>query len=394
MKRTSDGFGPLSLWERAGAKGSQTNAHPASLYAPAHPLIRPLTRPPSPRVIRICTPALITLLLNACTLASVNTPPDNRDPWTALPRVDGPPVLIEADASIDDLFEMPAGSALTLARIDPDSGDLVTIRWRDTGTLGFYPASTIKWITAAMALEMMDTHEMTLDTVIQVGDDPPGSMRDLLASMIVMSNNDAFNTLQEAVGFGETYQQMLAWGCTDSMIRRHFTRPHWNHSRRMKIDQHGTPVKILPARPAADIPLNGDPNPNGNPESNWFTTDDFIRCGAATLMGPTRERTYFPEVAGWLSYTNQCFVRDGLNRVTAEHPDRPAYVILNKPGWWPGDGANVDLAYIHDVQRNNDYLLAIYYQGTLKEAKTGITQAAFALFDAIHTGRLELIPAD
>ena len=379
-------------------RGIETNAKKPVLHSITHALIRPLTRPPSPKGRRACILTLLALLLPACTLAPMNhttaTPPADRAPWTALPRVDGKPTLFDADASIDGLFEMPAGSALTLARVDPQTGELIAVRWRDTGRTGFYPASTIKWITAAMVLAMMDDHGMTLDTVIRVGDDAPGSMRDLLASMIVMSDNEAFNTLQEAVGFAETYERMRAWGCTDSMIRRHFTRPHWNHSRPVRVFDGGELRMTLPARPAADIPLNTDPNPDGNPESNWFTTDDFVRCGGATLMGPTRDRTYFPEFTGWLSYTNQCFVRDGLQKVTAKHQDRPAFVILNKPGWWPGDGANVDLAYIHDVARGEDYVLAVYFQGTLEEAEVGIREAAFALFDAIHTGRLELVTAE
>ncbi len=320
------------------------------------------------------------------------TPAHPDRPWLGLPRLDGAPTLVGVDASLDGLFDMPEGSAMTVARVDPATGRLLTARWRDTGDLGFYPASTVKWVTAAMTLELMQAHDMRLDTVLQVGDDPPRSMRDLLAGMIVMSDNQAFNTLQEAVGFGETYERMKSWGCTKAMIRRHFTRPHWSHSREVRIHDGGRLAATIAPRPAPDIPLNADPNPEGNPESNWFTTDDLVRCAAAMMMGPTRDRPHFDELCAHLGYTNQGFIRDGLAKLTAQRDDRPAFVTLNKPGWWPGDGANVDLAYVYDVNRREHYLIGLYVQGTLEEAKAVMAEASRAVFAAIHDGGLRLDP--
>ncbi len=315
-----------------------------------------------------------------------------RQPWAELPQGTLPVRLQAARAGIDELIDLPPGSMLTLARVTPQ-GQLITARWRNTGSMGFYPASTVKWVTAFMALDWMDRHQLTLDHVIQVGDDPPASLRGLLSAMIVVSDNDAFNTLQEAVGFAETYEAMQRWGCEKSMVRRHFTRPRYNSSRAVQlISPLGETIKTIPGRPPAEIPLNDDdrPAPVGNREANWFTSDDLVRMVAATLMGPMRERTYFAEVTQWLSATDQCFARDGLVRLTGRLAGSPGFVVLNKPGWWPGDGANVDALYIYDVQRDEHYLLGVYVQGTEEDAKKYMSEAAEKLFTAIHEGRLRL----
>ncbi len=311
-------------------------------------------------------------------------------PWLDLPALDGAPRLINSGTDLGPLFELPAGSALTLARIDPDTGDLYCARWRDTGRFGFYPASTIKWNTAFLMLDVMQERGLSLDHAMQVGDDPPRTLRDLLAGMLVMSDNDAFNTLQEAVGFKETYDWMRAIGCSDSLVRRHFTRPHWNHSRVVRVwSPAGEELEPIAERPAVDIPLNSDPAPGSKRESNWFTADDFIRCGAATLMAGDRTDPRFVFVTDQLAYTNQCYVREGLWRVTTALPGRPGFVVLNKPGWWPGDGANCELCYIYDVQRGGHYLLAVYVQGTNEQAQAAMSGAAEAIFRQIVAGELD-----
>ncbi|MFN3168202.1 MAG: serine hydrolase [Phycisphaeraceae bacterium] len=312
-------------------------------------------------------------------------------PWLRLPTMEHAPRLIDSGIALDGLFDLPDGSALTLARIDPQTGDLLCARWNNTGSLGFYPASTIKWNTAFLALGVMREHDLSLDHVIQVGDDPPRSLRDLIAGMLVMSDNQAFNALQETVGFRETYDWMRSIGCADSLVRRHFTRPHWNHSRAVRVwSPQGAELRPIAARPAVDMPLNGDPAPGSPRESNWFTTDDLIRCGAATLMQAGRGDPGFVFVTDQLAYTNQCYVREGLWRVTAALPSRPGYVSLNKPGWWPPDGANSELCYVYDVQRGGHYLLAVYVQGTNEDARVAMGDAAQAIFTAIAQGGLAL----
>ncbi|MEM6853338.1 MAG: serine hydrolase, partial [Planctomycetota bacterium] len=134
------------------------------------------------------------------------------EPWLALPRIESTVRLIDSGADLDGLFDMPDGSTLTVASVDMATGDLHTARWRGTGDVGFYPASTIKWITAAMAVAWMDQHDMSPETVIQLGDERPATMRELILSSLMMSDNDAFNTLQESVGFAETYAAMKNWG--------------------------------------------------------------------------------------------------------------------------------------------------------------------------------------
>ncbi|MEM6749105.1 MAG: serine hydrolase [Planctomycetota bacterium] len=307
-------------------------------------------------------------------------------PWLTLPELQGAPQLVDAGDGLDDLFDLTDRSAFTLARVEAD-GTLTTWRWRDTGAQGFYPASTIKWITGALSLLWADDHGLPLDAVVQVGDDPPVPYRDLLLGMLTMSDNDHFNTLQEAVGFAETRDALLAWGVNDGLIRRNFKRPRFSHSRQVRLWVDGQARAVIRARPTPEIPLN--PNYDGNAESNYFTPDDFIRAGAATLMRPEfRNTRHFETFVAGLAYTNQCYTRLGLARVTAELDERPAFVVLNKPGWWPPDGAISELCYIYDVRQGSHYFLAVYAHGTQDQAKQNVSNAAHAVFRAIHAGQL------
>jgi hypothetical protein len=339
-------------------------------------------------------------------------PESNPDaPWLALPDITLPAELTPADTAaqraFDGLFELPAGSALTYAEVNGD-GSLTAYRWRETGTLGFYPASTIKWISVALTLRLMDEHDVPAASVLELDEyvpnpaaDPaqtilgttPGrrTLRDLILDTLVMSGNEAFNVLQETVGFAETHAALRSWGVEHSLIRRHFTRPHWNHSRPVTITRPDGRVVRLPARPPVNLPPNdtlGNPRTPklDNPESNVFTTDDFVRVAAATLMGPTRRSGRFDLLTQGLGWTNQCYVREGLNRLTAERADRPGFVVLNKPGWWPPDGAHSELGYIHDLRRSAHAFLAVYIQGEQDAARRAMGDAARAIFGARHNG--------
>ena len=322
--------------------------------------------------------------------------PADPDPWQTLPALALPIEMRSAGLDLRELVKLPDGSAMTFAELhpEPDTGHprLHAARYAATGRQPFYPASTIKWITAALAVDWMDQHDLEPETVVQVGDDRPATLRELILSSLVMSDNDAFNTLQEAVGFAETHAALQQWGVRDGLIRRHFTRPHWNHSRPVTLHPPAGGRRTLPARPAVDLPLNRDPRPAplGNPEANSFTTDDLVRVAAATLAGPLRHRRHFPLLTAGLGWTNQNYLREGLTRLTGEHPDRPAFVTLQKPGWWPPDGANSELAYIYDLARNRHCFLAVYIQGSLEQAQQAMSDAAHHLFAALLDGSANL----
>lgn len=337
-------------------------------------------------------------------------------PWQQLPAYqasDFPLVLQDAATPLDDLFDLPEGSAVSFAKVTP-TGELVTARWRDTGRLGYYPASTIKWVSAAMMVQMMEDRKLPLDTVLQLGDltlsdavrasevkedaqedvkedeqvdqtkiiDPAWSIRELILGNLMMSDNDFFCILQEAVGFAETYEQMRAWGMKDSMIRRHFKRPRYNWSRPVNLTLPDGSNQTIPARPTADIPLN--PGGIGNDEANYFTTDDLIVMAAATLGGPLRHCQAFDLMVQGLSYSNQRYVAEGLGRVTTKLENRPAFLSLNKPGWWPDDGNNVEACYIYDFQLETHYLLGVYIQGTIEESQANMSKVAESIFSALH----------
>ncbi|QDU72992.1 serine hydrolase [Mucisphaera calidilacus] len=313
---------------------------------------------------------------------------DPSSPWLDLPEVSLPIVLEASAAGLDELVDLPEGSALTLARVDRETATVRAARWRDTGSLEFYPASTIKLATVALALGVMDRYGWDLDTVIEVGDDLPISLRRLLASTIVLSSNSGFCTLHELVGTRETHEAMRSWGIKDSIVRRHFRRPAYSHSRVIKAYRGGEVVTTIPERPAFDA----EPETSGvKTRSNVYTTDDFCRLAAAVLAGPdVRGTTFYNHLPNWLSLTNHSYVAEGLGEVTGKLAGHPAFVTLNKPGWWPGTGAVSEVGYIYDVQMDEHYVFGVYHQGTLPEAHVNTMRAFEAVFTAIHRDGLRL----
>lgn len=331
-----------------------------------------------------------------------------RGPWEAVGDVQFPVRLGKIDpVGLDDLIDMPRGSALTVARVNPD-GTLVSADWRGTGEWGFYPASIVKFTTAAMTLQFLDRHGLAIDDVLHVGDDMAMTFRELLAETIVMSGNDTFNTLQEAMGFAETYAEMQRWGVVQARIRRHFRSPRYNHSRGVVVTgPKGEERLRMSPRPPADVPFHdgnagkvwGVRGPRGfsaaqpastdNVQSNWWCTDDLVRALAAIMFSPTRRTRHFAEVMGWASFTNQNRLRDGLRALTASHPRHPPFVTVNKPGWWPPDGVNVEMGYVYDVEQDRHYLVGMYYQGEFQASAVGMARATRLLFEWLRAGGLD-----
>jgi hypothetical protein len=304
-------------------------------------------------------------------------------PWQQVAEAVFPVELnLRRDAEFDALFDFPAGSACTVARVNAATGGLEALDWRGKGAWGFYPASIVKWVTCAMALGFLDRHGLPIDAVLHVGDDKAMTFRELLAETMVFSGNETFNTLQEAVGFAETYAEMRRWGVREARIRRHFRHPRYNHSRAVRVtDGRGRLLLELAERPAAEIPFH-DNNVPGSAEgqSNWWSTNDLVRATYAILFGPTRRTRYFPMLTTWAGMTNQCRVRDGLREVTGGDAGHPGFVILNKPGWWPDDSSNVEMTYVYDMAGESHYLVGMYYHGTLEDSAAGMAEASRRIF--------------
>ncbi|MEM7806949.1 MAG: serine hydrolase, partial [Planctomycetota bacterium] len=316
---------------------------------------------------------------------------DPAEPWTERRTVKTPIVLLDGGATSEsqavlDAIDMPEGSAMTIAKIDVDG--LRAIRWRDTGDDGFYPASTVKLATALMTLRQVNDLEPELPFqawLVSLDDSEPKPVAELLTAMIKESDNDDFNTLQEVAGFAETRDFLKGIGCESLLIRRHFTRPHWNHSRPARFVS-GEAVVDVDARPAPDMPLNA-----AGGESNWSSTDDLVRLAAATFLTDARDLDGFGVLTDAMAETNEPFVGRGLDRLGN-------FKQYNKPGWWPGDGSFCDVAYVFDRETNLHYLVGIYWQGEpgegdeeeLDPAREGIADAIEQAFAAIRDGRIRL----
>lgn len=316
---------------------------------------------------------------------------ESERPWRRLPTAALPIALHPAPGTIDDVIDLPPGSAATLAEALPD-GSLRAWRWRETGETGFYPASSIKWITAAMAVDWLD--ELALHSTATLrpamprrgeSAEPqhaPTVFRDALLAMLTHSDNDAFNTLQEAVGFEETFDAMRRWGCRHAIIRRNFARPRRGDSRAFVVrDPEGKSVTV-PARPGVALPLSSDtrPPPLGNPEANFATADDLVRCAAASLMGPTRHASAFDLIPMGLACPEPRDIARGLGDLAAARDGGLGFCVLSKPGWWPPERANVELAYIHEQGSQRHFFLCLFVQEREAAAREATRRAASAIF--------------
>lgn len=319
---------------------------------------------------------------------------DAERPWCRLPKAVFPLELRPGPGVIDDTVDLPPASAVTVAEVLPD-GVLRAWRWRATGRLGFYPASSIKWITAAMAvlwLDRLGLHstatlcpEEGSDTDGATGKPPPVVFRDALLAMLTHSDNAAFNVLQEAVGFRETFDAMQAWGCRDAIIRRNFERPRRTDSRAFVVRGHDGKRVDFPPRPNTALPLSGDtrPPPLGNPESNYATPDDLVRCAAATLMGPTRDAAAFDLIPMGLACPQPRDIALGLGDLAGTRAGNLGFTVLSKPGWWPPDRANVELAYVHEHRSGRHFFACIFVQAEEAAARAATRRAAAAIFDRL-----------
>jgi N-acetylmuramoyl-L-alanine amidase len=323
------------------------------------------------------------------------TQPMIDQPWLRVRQQDLPITLLDGGATaasqeVLDAIELPQGSALTIANVSP-SGGVRAMRWRDSRNQGFYPASTVKLATALMTLRQVDELDgkVSFNHVnVSLDGSEPKPVKDLLRAMIADSDNDDFNTLQEVAGFAETAQYMEDVGCDTFIIRRHFTRPHWNHSRDAAFIVDGETIDV-PARPGPDFALN-----RAGGESNWSNADDFVRLVAATFFTKVRELDGFDTLAEAMANNNDPFVGRGVDRLGG-------FRTSGKPGWWPGDGAFCDAAYVYDEQNDRHYLVGIYWQGEARDndevgqdeldrARTGIADAVEQTFRAIRDGRIRL----
>ena len=311
-------------------------------------------------------------------------------PWLDVSQRKLPIVLLDGGATaasqaVFDQIDMPPGSAMTIAKLDPADGGVRAVRWRDSGDAGFYPASTVKLATALMTLRQLHDREPDRPFEswrVSLAGEEPTQVEALLRDMIADSDNDAFNTLQEVAGFAETAAFLKDIGADTLAIRRHFTRPHWNHSRPATLSADDGLSVELPARPAPDLPMNA-----AGGESNWASTDDFVRLLAATFVTSNRDLPGFGDLADAMRDNNEPFVGRGL----AELGD---FQVWGKPGWWPPDGNFVDAAYVYDAREDAHYLVALHWQGPpdgdLDAARAAIADVVKQAFSAIRDGSIRL----
>ncbi len=262
--------------------------------------------------------------------------PPNVDgpPWASLPVREPPYVLLDggdtaAQAFVDGL-DLPAGSALTVARIDPATGDLYALRHRretrrgpqSTGDDGF-PLGDLRRLPIAMAAL----------------DDPDADVRSTLTNDV-----PATDRLLAEVGLAGVHAFLQNLGTEKLLIRNGLV-------------------------PAADLPLNADtrdPDSDGG-RADWASTDDLIRAMAAVAMGPYREAV-------------------GAQRLDAAltNADGPISRSVHTFHVREITGDRTSVAYLYDAEKDRHYLVAIHAESSVVEA------AANAVFEAIREGRVRL----
>ncbi len=311
-------------------------------------------------------------------------------PWLTLPE-QSPPFLLHqggdtAAQELIDSLKLPAGSALTIARIDPATGAIYALRYQEqtrrglvsTGDKGFDPAGLIA-LPAALATVRQASN---LDPPIPFDSLRMGVGADMQAATALVQDAlagdaGAIGRLLEIAGFAETNVMLQDAGAEKLMIRRRLDGSAETGSRLVTFVSDTATIGQV-ERPAVEFPLNADTvNPTSDAgRANWASPDDLIRVLALTFLTNFREMDGFETVIDGMTM--------GTPMIRAGLADLGEFVVIECTD------ASAAIAYVYDATRDRHYFISVHHHGEPAAAQQGIGDAAKALFTAIRAGTLRL----
>jgi len=131
-------------------------------------------------------------------------------------------------------YSPPEGTHLLVGReIDGEPG---VFEWFSLGDSGlapsqgrYWPASTVKVMTAVAALESLGKHGLNGSTRVSFVDEDgayDGTVMSILEAAVRVSDNVAYNRTVELAGFDELNDRILPrWGLRHTTLQRRYTRP-------------------------------------------------------------------------------------------------------------------------------------------------------------------------
>ena len=118
----------------------------------------------------------------------------------------------------------------------PLFGSQKTIIYQPDESRYFYPASTVKFPIALMAIEKMNEEKLGLDNFFFVeGDSIITSLRKEITKIFAVSDNDAYNRLFEWLGQEEIDRRLKNWGMTNTRIIHRLSTPNSGDSITRKV---------------------------------------------------------------------------------------------------------------------------------------------------------------
>jgi len=273
--------------------------------------------------------------------------------------------LAEAFAAIG--YEPPPGTHLLAAR--EVSGAHPGFDWFSLGDTGFvgsqdryWPASTVKLITAVAALQTMARLGQSGAARISfVDDDGPyfGTVRQLAFEAVRVSSNAAYNRTVLVTGFDELNDQILpAWGLHHTVLQRRYTRPPGVTELSLR---HSPPMRWTEGEARGAIParVGTGRHPECPNEGNCTTLFELLEVLRRVVLHfelPPAERFELRDADAdalrMAMLTSRSRMALGAEAAFGE------VVVYNKTGTVPGDD-RLDHGLVVQLETGRRFLLAL-----------------------------------
>ncbi len=262
-----------------------------------------------------------------------------------------------AEALADAGIELPAGSSVYAVRVDEaDAGLAYAAYEAGEGSLyaGFWPASSVKLLAAAGALEYLADLGFTGAARNTMGRQT-FTVADVYEAAIVGSSNEAYDQLVRIAGLDWLNTQFLTAdnGFPTSVIQRSYTGDGVDVSPAMTIVEGNRRTTVpAPSSPSTSTYGCGDGNC-----SNLLEMTESVRRVVLDAEIPQAER-FDIAPADIDGLTDALLRSEGFVEGAADEVLGGGARVYNKPGYVPGD-ACVDVALVTDGRGSEQYLLAV-----------------------------------
>ena len=279
-------------------------------------------------------------------------------PVTTVPTKAPTTAPAKAPASLGSALQgLPDGADVFAAIVHPAGGDVTYESYEAGGGAhddSFWPASSIKTLAVAGALEFLGGMGFDGGATVSFDDGEAWAVKDLYDAAIVDSSNDAYDRLVQIAGVDWLNSQFLtpARGFADTVIQRSYVDGGALDSPPMAISENDHSVDLPERDEQGDY---GVPDA-GNRSDLAEMTDAVSRIVLADEVAPAKR---FKIGLGDAANVRQDLLEtDGFVEPGVTAALGSAALTYSKPGYVPGDDC-VDVAVVRDSAFPGGALLGV-----------------------------------